>query len=165
VDLLKQQRAQIGEYWSDYLKATQSFTNGDTVVGTTWQVITNLVQAEKAPVEAIVPEEGSTGWSDTWMVAADSPHSNCAYAWMNHIISPESNAAVAEWFGEAPSNAKACGMTADKNFCKTYHAGDAAYAEKVSFWNTPIQQCLDGRTDVTCTDYGDWTQAWTEVKG
>ena len=23
----------------------------------------------------------------------------------------------------------------------------------------------DGRTDVTCTDYGRWTQAWTEVKG
>jgi putative spermidine/putrescine transport system substrate-binding protein len=165
VDLLKQQRSQIGEYWSDYLKTTQSFTNGDTVVGTTWQVITNLVEGEKAPVAAIVPEEGSTGWSDTWMVAADSPHSNCAYAWMDHIISPEANAAVAEWFGEAPANSKACGLTSDKGFCDTYHAGDAQYAEKISFWNTPISQCLDGRTDVTCTDYGDWTQAWTEVKG
>ena len=27
------------------------------------------------------------------------------------------------------------------------------------------EQCLDGRTDVKCTDYGDWTQAWTEIKG
>jgi putative spermidine/putrescine transport system substrate-binding protein len=165
VDLLKAQRANIGEYWSDYLKATQSFTNGDTVVGTTWQVITNLVQDEKAPVKAIVPDEGSTGWSDTWMVSAGSKHSNCAYAWLDHIISPEANAAVAEWFGEAPANAKACDLTSDKNFCDTYHAGDAAYAEKISFWNTPISQCLDGRTDVQCTDYGDWTQAWTEVKG
>jgi putative spermidine/putrescine transport system substrate-binding protein len=165
VDLLKQQRAEIGEYWADYLKTTQSFTNGDTVLGTTWQVITNLVKAEKAPVEAIIPEEGSTGWSDTWMVAAKSEHSNCAYAWMNHIISPEANAAVAEWFGEAPANSKACDLTADKNHCKTYHAGDAAYAEQIYFWNTPIEDCLDGRTDVTCADYGDWTQAWTEVKG
>ena len=165
VDLLKKQRKNIGEYWSDYLKTTQSFSNGDTVVGTTWQVITNLVEGEKAPVKAIVPKEGSTGWSDTWMVAAKSQHSNCAYAWMDYIISPEANAAVAEWFGEAPANAKACALTADKNHCKTYHAGDEQYAEQIHFWNTPISQCVDGRTDVTCTDYGDWTQAWTEVKG
>ena len=164
VDLLRQQRQQVGEYWSDYLKTTQSFSNGDTVVGTTWQVITNLVQAE-APVEAVVPEEGATGWSDTWMVAAESEHSNCAYAWMDHIISPEANAAVAEWFGEAPANQKACALTADPEHCETFHAGDAEYAEQIYFWNTPIEQCLDGRTDVTCTDYGDWTQAWTEVKG
>ena len=24
---------------------------------------------------------------------------------------------------------------------------------------------LDGRTDEKCTDYGDWTTAWTEIKG
>ena len=33
------------------------------------------------------------------------------------------------------------------------------------YWTTPIEQCLDGRTDVKCTDYGDWTTAWTEIKG
>ena len=42
------------------------------------------------------------------MVATDAPNRNCAYAWMDHIISPEANAAVAEYFGEAPSNPKAC---------------------------------------------------------
>ena len=69
VDLLKQQRENIGEYWSDYLKEIQAFKTGDSVVGTTWQVIANLAKDEKAPVEAILPEEGATGWSDTWMVA------------------------------------------------------------------------------------------------
>ena len=29
----------------------------------------------------------------------------------------------------------------------------------------PIAECLDGRTDVECTDYSDWTKAWTEIKG
>ena len=32
-------------------------------------------------------------------------HPNCMYMWMDHIISPKANAAVAEWFGEAPANA------------------------------------------------------------
>ena len=38
VDLLKEQRANIGEYWSDYTKAVQAFESGTSVIGTTWQV-------------------------------------------------------------------------------------------------------------------------------
>jgi putative spermidine/putrescine transport system substrate-binding protein len=165
VDLLKQQRQGVSEYWGDYLKEVQAFTTGDTVVGTTWQFIANLLRDDKVTVGAILPDEGSTGWSDTWMVAADSPHSNCAYMWADYITSPMANAQVAEYFGEAPANLKACDLTSDKNFCNTYHAADAKYADNIWFWNTPIEQCLDGRTDTKCTDYGRWTQAWTEVKG
>jgi putative spermidine/putrescine transport system substrate-binding protein len=165
VDLLKKQNANIGEYWSDYTKEIQAFKNGDSVVGTSWQIIANLAQADKAKVEAVLPSEGATGWSDTWMVGAKSKHKTCAYLWMNHIISPKANAEVAEWFGEAPSNAKSCALTADKNHCDTFHAADEAYFDQVWYWNTPIAQCLDGRTDVTCKDYGDWTTAWQEIKG
>jgi putative spermidine/putrescine transport system substrate-binding protein len=165
VALLKDQNANIGEYWSDYTKEVQAFKNGDSVVGTTWQIIANLAQAEKAKVNAVLPSEGATGWSDTWMVAAKSPHKTCAYLWMNHIISPKVNAEVAEWFGEAPANSKSCALTVDKNFCKTFHADDENYFDQVWYWNTPIAQCLDGRTNVTCKDYGDWTTAWQEIKG
>jgi putative spermidine/putrescine transport system substrate-binding protein len=165
VDLLKDQNGLIGEYWSDYTKEISAFKSGDSVLGTTWQIITNLAQADGAPVEAILPSEGATGWSDTWMIAAEADHPNCAYRWMDHIISPEANAAVAEWFGEAPSNKLSCGMTADPNHCATFHADDEAYFNKVWYWNTPIEQCLDGRTNVTCTNYAQWTQAWIEIKG
>jgi putative spermidine/putrescine transport system substrate-binding protein len=164
VDLLKTQRQIVGEYWSDYLKEIQAFTTGDTVLGTTWQVIANVLQGEKVPVEVTLPEEGATGWSDTWMVGSTSQHKNCAYAWLDHIISPEANAAVAEYFGEAPANPKACDI-ASEGHCDTFHAGDEDFASQIWYWTTPIEACLDGREDVSCTDYGDWTQAWTEIKG
>ena len=164
-DLLTAQNKNIGEYWSDYTKEVQAFKAGNSVLGTTWQVITNLAQADKAPVEAILPSEGATGWSDTWMISSKAKHPNCAYLWMNHIISPKANAAVAEWFGEAPANKLACQQTADKNFCTTYHADDETYFDKIWYWTTPLAQCLDGRTNVTCKDYSAWTQAWTTIKG
>ena len=163
--LLIQQKDLVGEYWSDYSKTLESFVKGDTQIGTTWQVITNFAQAEGAPVEAILPEEGSTGWSDTWMVAHNSPNVNCAYAWSNHVTSPEVQAQIAEWFGEAPANEKACDMTADKKHCDTFHAGDTAYWEDVYYWETPTEECADGRTDVQCTTYADWKSAWDEVRG
>lgn len=165
VDLLKQQRTMVSEYWSDYLKESQALKNGDTVAGTAWQVTVNLTADEGAPVKSVLPEEGATGWSDTWMVAANSEHKTCAYKWLNHIVSPEANAAVAEYFGEAPANPKACELTENAKHCENYHAGDEEYASKIWYWTTPIESCVDGRTDVTCKDYGEWTRAWTEIKG
>jgi putative spermidine/putrescine transport system substrate-binding protein len=163
VQVLKAQNANIGEYWADYLKEIQAFKTGSSVVGTTWQVIANLAEAD-APVKAILPNEGSTGWADTWMVAADTSHLNCSYMWLDWIAGPEVQAQVAEWFGEAPANPKACDFTS-KGFCDTYHVDDAAYASKIWYWTTPIPQCLDGRTDVECTDYQAWTDAWSQIKG
>ncbi|TGB07079.1 ABC transporter substrate-binding protein [Streptomyces sp. MZ04] len=165
VGLLKKQNANVGEYWSDYLKEVSAFKSGDSVIGTSWQVIVNTAQAEKAPVKAVLPREGATGWSDTWMVSAKAEHPNCAYKWLDWIVSPKANAQVAEYFGEAPSNAKACDETADKQHCATFHADDADYWKRVHFWTTPIPQCLDGRDDVKCVPYAKWVQAWTEIKG
>jgi putative spermidine/putrescine transport system substrate-binding protein len=165
VDLLKKQNEFIGEYWSDYTKEISAFKAGNSVVGTTWQVIVNLAKADNVPIEAVLPDEGATGWSDTWMVAAKAKHPNCAYKWINHIVSPEANAAVAEYFGEAPSNKLACAKTVATDHCATFHAEDETYFGKVWYWTTPLAQCLDGRTDVRCKDYAAWTQAWTEIKG
>jgi putative spermidine/putrescine transport system substrate-binding protein len=164
IDLLKEQRTIIGEYWSDATKEINAFKSGDTVLGTTWQYQANVLAADKAPVETTLPKEGATGWSDTWMISSKAKHPNCMYLWMNHIISPKANAAVAEWFGEAPSNKKSCALTADKNHCATFHANDEDYFKQVWYWTTPTKQCLDGRGPI-CKDYSEWVQAWTEVKG
>ena len=166
VDLLKEQRQYIGEYWSDYTKEQAAFSQGDSVVGTTWQVIANLLQGEKnpVPIKTTLPSEGSTGWSDTWMIGAKAKNPNCMYKWMNHIISPQANADVAEWFGEAPSNEKSCDLTAVKDHCETYHAKDEEYFKQISFWTTPTADCGDER-GAKCMDYSKWVNAWTEIKG
>jgi putative spermidine/putrescine transport system substrate-binding protein len=164
VKLLKKQNAHVGEYWSDYLKEISAFKSGDSVVGTSWQVIVNTAQDEGAEVEAVLPKEGATGWSDTWMVSSKAEHPNCAYKWLNHIAAPKPQAQVAEYFGEAPANAEACELTADKNHCRTYHAEDEPYWKNVHYWTTPTPKCLDGRTDVTCVPYAKWVKAWTEIK-
>lgn len=168
VDLLKEQRPNIGKYWDGVTYADQvtTFKSGETVVGTTWPYQVNLMAAEKPPlaVSAIKPKEGTTGWSDTWMIYSKAAHPNCMYLWMNYIISPEANAKVAEWFGEAPANAKACDETTDPNFCTTYHADDEAWWEDVYYWSTPEADCGDDRGEV-CKTYEDWRAAWTEIKG
>ena len=164
IDLLKQQNENIGEYWSDYTKQIAAFANGDSTVGTTWQIITNLAQAEGVNVKNTLPSEGATGWSDTWMLSSEAKNPNCMYLWMDHIVSPEANAAVAEYFGEAPANEKSCALTEDKEHCDIFHADDEAFFDQIEYWKTPLKDCGDDRGEV-CKTYDEWVQGFTEVKG
>jgi putative spermidine/putrescine transport system substrate-binding protein len=95
--------------------------------------------------------------------------------WMNYIISPKVNAEVAQYFGEAPAQTKACdpstlaaaatviGYPNDPKFCDKYHAADPAFWKRVYYWKTPLPDCGNGSSD--CKNYNDWLQAWTSIKG
>jgi putative spermidine/putrescine transport system substrate-binding protein len=166
VDLLKAQRKNITTYWGTAQQQIDAFTSGDMVVGTTWQYQANTLSAASVPVKAILPTEGSTGWSDTWMISSKAKHPNCMYKWMDYIVSPMANAQATVWFGEAPVSDAAC-AEAEKlspGHCNTFHATDEEYFKKVWYWNTPSKECLDGRGPI-CTDFSEWTKAWTEIKG
>lgn len=164
VDLLKQQNGQLSEYWADPVAQITSFTNGNTVVGTSWEVLRKLSEDDR--LEGTLPKEGSTGWSDAWMLGAESKNPNCAYAWMDYTSAPDVNGAIAMNFGMAPANAAFCETSEEaQEHCDTFNATDEEYFSKVWFWTTPIEQCIDGRTDVKCTNFQQWTEAWTTVKG
>lgn len=172
IDLLTSQRPHVETYWTDYVAQMDSFRNGDVDLGTTWQVIANLLQAEDPPVavDIVNPEEGATGWSDTWMVNSRTQHINCAYMWLNYVVSPEVNGEIAYYYGEAPANSKACDVIATvyayPEHCDVYHAADDdPFWDKIYYWQTPEATCVDGRTNVQCTDFDDWSSAWTTLKG
>ena len=164
MELLKQQKPLVGEYWADYTKYIEAVQSGTIIAGTSWQVIANVLNGEAATVGAVKPKEGATGWSDTWMISKNTESIDCAYKWLNWIIKPEVNAQAAEWFGEAPANSKACALTANKDHCTLYHAEETDYWSNVYYWKTPTETCLDGRTDVKCVPYSEWVKAWSSFR-
>ncbi len=165
VQLLKDQKDLVGEYWADYLKYEEAVTNGSLVLGTTWQTIANALRAQDPPVnvETVLPKEGSTAWSDIWMLSSKAKHPNCMYKWMNWITKPETQATVAQYYGQAPANTKACELT-EAGFCDEYHVTDEAFAKQLYYWTVPTTKCVDG-SDRECVPFQKWVEAWTEVKG
>lgn len=167
IDLLNQLKANQPLFWGTATDQVTSFTSGDVVVGTTWQYQVNVLQADSQPVDSTLPDEGSTGWSDTWMMAKNAAHPNCMLKWMDWMMSPVANAQATVWFGEAPTSPQAC-AEAEKisaGHCDTFHATDEAYFSKVHYWATPQADCADSDPATTCKTQDDWVQAWTDLRG
>ncbi|MEY9856855.1 putative spermidine/putrescine transport system substrate-binding protein [Catenulispora sp. GAS73] len=164
VALLTKQRAAVGDYWPSTAAQQSAFAKGADSIGIGWQVVVNgLQKSGHADIATAKPVEGSTGWSDTWMVTSTAKNLNCAYKWLAYITSAQVNAQVAEYVGEAPANTQACTKTADPGFCATYHADDPSYWADVHYWATPTAHCLDGTGD-DCASYPQWVAAWNRIK-
>jgi putative spermidine/putrescine transport system substrate-binding protein len=179
IELLKQQNALIGDggYWALWTDEIDGFVNGSMTVGTAWPVNFRYTEPD-APVDAVVPSEGMTGWADTWMISSNAPHPNCMLKWMGWTMQPEVQAQVADYYGAAGSNVKSCqatkdflvetyGKAADVDAVDTLRysfCGDPEFLDSLYLWKTPLPDCGDDRGDV-CVDYSEWTQAWTGIRG
>ena len=167
IDLLEVLDANGAQYWGLYTDQMTSFGSGATVVGTTWQFQVNLLQADGRPVAATLPAEGSTGWSDTWMMYFQAKNPNCMLMWMDHMMSPEANGMATVWFGEAATSQQACDFaeTLSPGHCELTHATDEAYYDKIWYWATPRNDCADQDSATTCVDQATWAEAWTTLTG
>jgi putative spermidine/putrescine transport system substrate-binding protein len=167
VDLLKQQQPLIKHYWALATDEINLFQNGDVVVGAAWPYQTIQLKLAGASVDETIPQEGATGWADTWMLATKAQHPNCAYMWDKWVSTKQVQAEQALSFGETPVNTQACAeMEAlQAGSCAQYHADQtgASYFDTIKFWKTPLADCGNGQTN--CVPYAQWVSAWTTVKG
>jgi len=168
VDLLKQQQPLIKHYWALATDEITLFQNGDVVVGAAWPYQTIQLKLAGAAVDETIPQEGATGWADTWMLATKAPHPNCAYLWDKWVSTPQVQAEQALSFGETPVNTKACAemdSLGGGGSCAQYHADQtgASYFDTIKFWKTPLADCGNGQTN--CVPYAQWVSAWTTIKG
>ena len=167
VALLKQQQPLIKHYWALATDEITLFQNGDVTVGAAWPYQTIQLKLAGAAVDETIPQEGATGWADTWMIARKAQHPNCAYMWIKYVSTAHVQAQQALSFGETPVNTKACGeMEAlQAGTCAQYHADQtgASYFDTIKFWKTPLADCGNGQTN--CVPYDQWVAAWTTIKG
>jgi putative spermidine/putrescine transport system substrate-binding protein len=166
VQLLTTQRQLINKYWGLGSDEISLFKNGDVYLGAAWPYQVGQLKAANVPVQETIPQEGATGWGDTWMLATKAPHPNCAYLWTKYVSTPQIQAQQAIFYGETPVNTKACAVmeSLQAGSCAQYHAdASAEYFSKIKFWKTPIATCDDGSQ--SCIPYDQWVSAWTTIKG
>jgi spermidine/putrescine transport system substrate-binding protein len=76
-------------------------------LGWTGPLVELRANPETADIAYMVPSEGSLYWLDTWVMMADAPNPNAAYAWLNFIHDPENQAAETAFTGYGSPNDEA----------------------------------------------------------
>jgi putative spermidine/putrescine transport system substrate-binding protein len=163
-EVVREQRPYVRSYWTQPADAVSAFAAGEAVMGQVSSYQLDVLTRAGRPVAGVVPEEGVTGWMDSWLIGARAEHPNCMYEWLKWTSSPDVQQQVAEWAGVAPANPQACEADRLKSaFCAAHRVGDDAYLKKVVFARTPAKDCGGGRRE--CTDYAAWVRAWQESRG
>ena len=163
LELLRQQRQITPKYWGDYLVQIEDFKTEGFVASSSWPLQVNLLQADGSPIASVIPSEGATGWADTTMMAANAPHPNCAYLWLEHSIDPKVQGDVASWFGSNPSVPAACDGASEVFGTEGCKANGFDTFDQIYFWKTPIADCGNGNSD--CVTYDRWTEEFTSIVG
>jgi len=151
---LKQQRPLVRKYWVLATDFEQLFKSGDAVIGAGWPLMTNDLKKAGMNVAEVIPKEGVTGWSDSWMISKKAKNPICAYKYMNYVTSPQTQAKVADVTAYSPANLKTCEVVGPER-CKELHIRDTNYYDSIRYWQTPVAP----------TNYRQWTDAWATVKG
>ena len=170
IALLKTQHGYIGKYWEGYADEIDNFTNGATVVGTTWPYQTNTLKGGRRGGRRGRAQRGDDrlGRHLDAGVEGQAPELHVQVDGLDgHAARPGE---VAEYFGEAPANPKACaeldeayGSYGVKDFCTLYSVNDKSFYDSISFWKTPQASCGDSRGE-TCVPYDKWVTAYQTVK-
>jgi putative spermidine/putrescine transport system substrate-binding protein len=151
---LKSQRPLVKKYWVLATDFEELFKSGDAVLGAGWPLMTNDLRKAGMNVGEVLPKEGVTGWSDSWMISNKAKHPICAYKWMNYVTSPQTQAKVADVTAYSPANQKTCEVVGAAR-CKELHIRDERYYGTIKYWETPVSP----------TNYRQWSDAWAEVRG
>lgn len=153
-DKLKAQRPLVRKYWVLATDFEALFKSGDAIYGAGWPLMTNDLTKAGMNVGEVIPKEGVTGWSDSWMLSKGAKHPICAYQWMNYVTTPKVQKQLVDVTGYSPANLKTCEVVGPAE-CKDLHIKDTNYYESIKYWQTPTQP----------TNYRQWTDAWNEVLG
>ena len=99
----------------------------DTWLSVAWTGDGVQVGRDNADAKYLVASDGGELWIDSYTIAADAPHRDAAYAFLNYIIQPEQAAAETEFCLFPHANDKATELVSDevKNNPVIYPSADS----------------------------------------
>lgn len=145
-------RPAVRKFWTSQGELAQLFLNKEIVMAWGWPAAIQQLKKEGFPVAATIPKEGTTGWSDSWMIIKGSPHAEAAHQWMNFMLEGEPQQKMTAVSGYWPVSSLIVPLLSEEE--KTdMHINDLdAYFSTIHFWET-------------VPNLDEWTALWNDFRG
>jgi putative spermidine/putrescine transport system substrate-binding protein/spermidine/putrescine transport system substrate-binding protein len=144
-------RPQIRKFWTSQGELTQLFEGKEIAMAWGWPVTVVQLQKDGFNVKATVPKEGTTGWSDSWMIIKGSPNKDIAQQWMNYMLEGEAQKKLVAASGYWPVSSAIVPLLSDTEKAQ-FHINDLdTYFKTIHFWET-------------VPNLDQWNALWNEFK-
>jgi spermidine/putrescine-binding protein len=149
-DILVRQRPLVRKYWDLGGEIAQLFLSGEVVISDGWSWITLQVQDSEGSVAEATPEEGVTGWSDSWCISNKAANPELALKWADYMIGPEGQLGVIENLNYSITNSKVVETLPTELREQLRMVDVAAEYAKIHMWKF-------------VPNYDKWVQIWQEA--
>ncbi len=97
---------QVRTVYGHYDEMSQLLASGEIWIADTDDGGYRQAVERGVPLRLVYPEEGFHGWYDGPCIVKDAPNPDAAYAFIDHLLSPEVQAETARTVGYAPANSR-----------------------------------------------------------
>ena len=101
---------QVRTIYQHYDEMAQLLAAGEIWIADTDDGGFRQSKAKGLKIELVYPEEGFIAWYDGPCLVKEAPNHEAAYAFIDHMISPETQAQLSKELGYAPANQKAVAL-------------------------------------------------------
>jgi len=146
------QKPLLRKYWTTAGELVNLYASGEVWISNTWggfQVAE--LQKQGIPVKEFLPKEKADGWVDNWQIVKGTPNADCAYKYINFMLSPRGQCGVSAVTGYSAANPVAAKECMSPEEFKAKHQDDIGYVNSLVMWETPDR--LDA-----------YTNTWNAVK-
>ena len=141
----------IRKMWSTGGELTNLFQNHEVVAAMGWPLMTSQLRKSHFPIGETIPKENTTGWIDHLMITSASSHKELAYAFLEYMISAQTQKQVADVTQYTPANPAAARYLSEDQK-KVLHLDDPeTYMRRIYFWQDVPRRAK-------------YTEIWNEVK-
>lgn len=149
---LIEQKPLVRKYWSTAGEVTNLFASDEVWISYTWGgLMLNELTKQNIPVKEFTPKEGADGWNDNWMIAKGSPNIDCAYKYINYMMSAKGQCGVSTVTGYSATNPVAAKTCMSPEEFKAKHQDDIDFVNKLHMWQLPAR-------------LEEYTNTWNAVK-
>jgi spermidine/putrescine transport system substrate-binding protein len=86
-------------YWNSRQESIDMILNEQAYLAEGWDGTGWLLSETNPDIKFVVPEEGSIGWVDTFVIPSQADNLDAAYAWINYMYAPKNAGKLAEMSG------------------------------------------------------------------
>jgi len=149
-DMLLAQKPLVRAYWNFGGELADLYVNGEVYISDAWPYATLGAKAGGAAVAEVIPTEGVTGWSDSWMITSGAQNVDLCYDWINYMLGPEGQIGVLTNNNYAITNRNVIeGLSMDLRESLYMDNIEEGYAEILMWKNVP--------------NMDKWLQVWQEA--